>query len=670
MENLEVNGETVTVVGDSATVHQLIGHQSNTFNYNEDSPTELFAAAREYLGINAPRRATDLIECAMTRGLNSSEVAYYWQLALLADRPFGHLSQIEHNKIIEAHGRAKNYAADEWTAATEVVVDLLHCYTSRLSEEGFDEDLFDRSMKSFDALPPARREEMVRHVSSLLEGAKSDRLDQEQRNQIRLHRMAEDRLRRVPLFFDPDPARPRPRPTAPPAVSAATWVAFVLGTGSCGWALYMLGRKAVREDSLTGGFTVAWVLVSCLALAVHGTRYLDGLGQLKRYRASVNRALAVKRPALDRAIARRFAVLGNVKDLGDDLRAERALLAQSLSDAYPDPTAPELDWLIRWHADRARSGRPTADIPAVAGRGEALASAASLALAVLTEVVQIADWTLEATFTLLGSGVLFGFGNVLLRTGITVFTEPRRYEAETQRNERLLEEEEAVWGAEKRRLEDRPGDSQMAKWLDFDTLQIRLAAMKQWGLSNDDVLAHVVLTEPDSDSRTARATGCPRRYARYLIRLFLLTANGVRQLDVKLDFASGAENDERRRAFKYDAIASAVIAEPTVRRFGRRQVAAPDGGGPDGQVRPIRRQSLTLTLVNGEEYAINADYESGLADENALDPESLTALEMETSGAVSTLRTLESVAGEGREWIARERERLRAAARDYRRASA
>jgi hypothetical protein len=53
--------------------------------------------------------------------------------------------------------------------------------------------------------------------------------------------------------------------------------------------------------------------------------------------------------------------------------------------------------------------------------------------------------------------------------------------------------------------------------------------------------------------------------------------------------------------------------------------------------------------VNGEEYAINADYESGLADENVLDPEWLTALEMETSGAVSTLRTLESVAGEGRE---------------------
>src|SRR4051794_34428654 len=101
MENLDVTGETVTVVGDGATVQKLIGRQSNTFNYNQDSPTELFTAARAYLGINAPQRAAELIERAMTRGLNSSEVVYYWQLALLADRPFDPLSQAEHDKIIE-----------------------------------------------------------------------------------------------------------------------------------------------------------------------------------------------------------------------------------------------------------------------------------------------------------------------------------------------------------------------------------------------------------------------------------------------------------------------------------------------------------------------------------------------------------------------------------------
>jgi len=411
MENLEVNGETVTVVGDSATVQQLIGHQSNTFNYNQDSPTELFAAAREYLGINAPRRAAELLERAMTCGLNSSELAYYWQLALLADRPFDHLSQSEHDKIIEAHGRAKNYAADEWTAATEVVVDLLHCYTNRLSGKGFNEDLFDRSMCNFNALPPARREEMIRHVSALLEGAKSDRLDQEQRDQIRLHRMGEDRRRRVPLFFDPDPARPRLRPTAPPAVSTTTWVALGLGTGLCGWALYLFGRGVVREDSLTGSFTVVWVLGGSLALALYGTRYVDGLRQLERYRTSVSTALAVKRPALDRVIARRFAVFGKVTDPGD-FHVERALLAQSLSDVYRHPTSPELDWLIRWHADRVTRGRATADTPAVGGQTEALASATSLALAVLTEVVQLAHWTLEASLTILSGGVLFGLASI------------------------------------------------------------------------------------------------------------------------------------------------------------------------------------------------------------------------------------------------------------------
>jgi hypothetical protein len=262
---------------------------------------------------------------------------------------------------------------------------------------------------------------------------------------------------------------------------------------------------------------------------------------------------------------------------------------------------------------------------------------------------------------------LAGLGAVALRRGSWVLTERLRVRDDLRRNAARHEAELVAWDDEKRRLERRPDDAQMAEWLDYDKDHIRLSALRQWGLSSRDVLAHVVLTEPDADSPSARLTGGPRRYARYVVRLFLLTGNGVRQLDVTLDFVSGAENKQQRRSFRYEAIASAQIQEPTVRRHGRRQVASAAAGGPSGPVTPIRRQKLRLTLLNQEEVVINAEYDALLADEDQDDNEALLALEMETSGAVSTLRTLETVAGEGREWITREHERARHAAADYQR---
>jgi hypothetical protein len=60
-----------------------------------------------------------------------------------------------------------------------------------------------------------------------------------------------------------------------------------------------------------------------------------------------------------------------------------------------------------------------------------------------------------------------------------------------------------------------------------------------------------------------------------------------------------------------------------------------------------------------------ADYVSQLPDEQREDRAALESVAMDTSGAVSALRTLESVAADGREWIVRERERTRRQIEDY-----
>jgi hypothetical protein len=287
-----------------------------------------------------------------------------------------------------------------------------------------------------------------------------------------------------------------------------------------------------------------------------------------------------------------------------------------------------------------------------------LATAALSAGAVVAVFVLVRWQILPGVPIVLGSFAALTGGGRLIVLGCTAFTDRRRYREEVDAHEKLIAEERKAWRDEKLRLADRPSDPEMAIWLDYDKDHVRLEAMRRWKLDNRDVVAHIVMSEGAEGTARARVPDGPTRYSRYIVRLFLLTYNGVRQLNVHLDFTTGAENKQTRSAFRYDAIAAAQIEEPNVWPHGRRQVATPEGGGPAGQLpRPVLRQALHLTLFDGTPVDIKAEYQDLLTNESRHDREVLFDLDRQTSGAVSALRTLESVAGEGREWLKRERER-------------
>jgi hypothetical protein len=668
-----------------------IVHHHTTYQDSGLSPEQSLDAACEYLAGGAASKAVELIEDALTRGFRSTKLAYYWQLALLAGRPFDHLSSIDLDRLERAQGLTQGIT-DNWATAVEVIKEFLECYSTQV-QIGDDSYRFDRAYDRYLNLPEERRAELGRHLSLLFSGGMQNCMDLERRRQIKQHRMGRDRVHRVPMFFEPEPAEPRLRSAARPEVSLRHWCALVAGAALFVAGSTLLFFRAWETAPAKTAVLGAVLVLGCLGVGYLGPEFLHRRALSDRHRT--RRFLAVSAhpegPA-GRTTEIDELILNRVGEIAPPAPEERnqfwtavgpqlTALSEALQSQYPadeaDPVpVSQLDWLVRWHADHALQAWASGDLRAPVSQQHPVRRWHGLLLVLSATIVvsaaglltiMIARWSLDAIAVMLGVPALLASGVRLLVESAPVYSERRRFREESAEFQRLFEEETAAWRNEQARLSDRPLDTEMAEWLDFDKDHIRLTAMKDWSLRNGSIHAHVVQTEPHPNSTSARDPRGPRRYSQYIVRLFLLTDNGVRTLDVDLDFATGAENKQQRHAFRYDAIASARIEERTVRRHGRRQVATPEGGGPKGTRRPIRRQSLHLTLLSGQRFDINADYDQLLADEDRHDNDKLLTLEMETSGSVTTLRTLESVAGEGREWINRERERNRSTASSYQR---
>lgn len=686
---------------DNASIGQQIGRidagtvvvWSQTYELHSDSPAALFELGRNYLAGGAAAEALELIGRAIARGHRSPEVAYYSALSVLAGKPFDQVSHLDIEVLRLAVGMADEFEFGPWREATHVAHDLLDCYArQRTPDVVFDPEAFDHVMERHDQLPEQRQEEIGRHLAMLLAGAGRDRMDAERRKQIRRHRMGGNRRRRAPLFFDADPVEPRRRQPDPPLSGWSRWC--LLGTGTillaaaAIWVLIGVAHAgAVHALALAGLWAPGlFGLVVLGAEQVYLTWANHRVDAIRRTVRDPNPEL---RPIDGLAIVVAYRVdKAGPKDLEDHaafdvaIAGEEALLVTVLSELYgPDSSSPvtalELDWLIHWHArrlaDRWRSGqldRWSNHRRLTRGRAAGLAAAAAAAAAGgIVAAVTLLHWQFGVgVAVLVGATALTVLGVLAVKAGHPVLSDRRRVREEHAAYETLLVDEQQAWKAERERLRWRPSDVEMATWMDYDKDLIRLEAMRRWGLTNRDVVGHVVVTEAAKICRRSRERGGPARYSRYVVHLFLLTTNGVRQLDVTVDFDTGAENNQQRHAFRYDAIARVKIEEPTVRRHGRRQNASPEGGGPDdGTPRPVLRQSLSLTLIDGTRIDIKAEYQDQIADEDRDDREALFDLERQTSGAVSALRTLESVAGEGREWLKRERERERETANSVRR---
>ena len=317
-----------------------------------------------------------------------------------------------------------------------------------------------------------------------------------------------------------------------------------------------------------------------------------------------------------------------------------------------------IKWLIDWHANEThtawRNGTLYKYPPDVSD------TKATAAMGILGAVAVSAGLLLEL-FNVILAESFFGFlmvsaciaATVLLWKGGRAAWEKSagaRYGA-AQSQHRLAAETQAFQDWE-RFMADRPTDAEIATWLDYDKAHIKAVAMKQYGLVNRDLVAHVVLAGPADGSSRARFRYGPPRYSKYEVQLFLLTDSGVRQVTVQLELATGSLTNERRRSFRYDAISSAEVADPGFRGDGSRS-------GASRRCR-VFAQEFRLNLNNMQAVHLPvANFDESLVDRVTEDTEHLMELARDTSGVTSALRILEAVAAEGGQWVRQEHQRRR-----------
>jgi hypothetical protein len=634
-----------------------------------DTPTRKFEVARACLSGRMSPRAKQLIDEAIAEGLVpagssgslANKVAYHLTIAVLSDQTFELLTKEEFADLDRARRLCQHGPDDEWRRAVQSVTGLIAYLQDQERNGDPNSTALDAFYAAFDRLPDERRAEIRRHLDLILNGVIQDRLDASLTDVMRGKRTADSRDKRVWKFFEPVPEAPRPKVLREHAFGlfeqAATLCGCVMGVAGAILALRLCAFESVKVTLIIIPIVlVAGAIVACLAPARLPARY--SALHPRRPRPAPTEFSASVHASVERQFDKQtpWAISPEVWEAAT--RRIRTLLADDVVDLYSDPeVAPgAVDWLIAWHAwaaARRWAARELVDTLRPLKLLVLIVGATGLfigCLVALSEMLKVQPViALVAVVWLMGGAGLLAWSHADVRL-VWRFT----YADEKKAAEDRYGEEEEAFQARRAVLADRPDDAEMAQWLDYDKMYLKTLAMNQYGLANRDVIAHATLTEAGANARRARVAGGQPRFSSYLVWVFLLTKSGARQVAVHLDFPTGIASDQDRTAFRYDAIASARVAELGVRfDDGRREIILPHTDG--GTRRPntsalIFYQEFHLSLTNGQQIAIKLENFDATLLERLPDGEEPRSTP-DLSDLTGALSLLEAVAADGRKWI-------------------
>lgn len=730
-------------------VGQQIGtnHGDINNNYTVDpdaSPEKKFETGLWYLRGGLREQAEELICEAIAKGHVSAQSLYYWSLSILSRRSVQDLSMNDMTKLstIERllgerrRGRATDAADAPYRDAADFVMTLRNDAFGKARQQGLRQDTDEVASRrgeagtaagattganaanganapagaasangaaaatavaaELDGLPDDRRSEVQDHLRAILSGVARDRLDKLEDEDIRAHRMDRRRKERVPLFFQPDPLRPVPVPTAERRPSIKDTAALVFG------ALLLLGGLWVAFGVMFSGSV--GLAVGGLLLVLAGTTAAvrfgmdrawsaDRLRQEDRWRRNggpATRRHAPWAPAwdpsghsakeadfrrtIDAIIDRRFA---------DELTAEenrpawhkaaavvRSDLGAELYDLYYDPDADpwRLDWLIQLRAHETaelwRAGR----LPALPGpKRVAMSLTAGFAagLAVLAIGLYLAGTAAgrESVGRTAGAALLLAAGGYLaVRGGYPRYAEQRRRDADRREFGRRHAHELGVYEAWRDFLaEHRPMDWEMGRWLDYDLRHLRREALQAYDLRNLDVIYDFFVVEAGDDSVRAKVRYGPARHSSYRIHLYVMTARSIRQGEWPLlDFAAATHTGRSDSAFPYDSISSVRVTRVSHQLTDSREETV--AVQPDGSLRANPQadaltldEALIIERNSGHTTTVRVENYTKLLEEAFETLDELRRLALESSGISTASRILLAVAAEGRDWFAQQR---------------
>jgi hypothetical protein len=302
--------------------------------------------------------------------------------------------------------------------------------------------------------------------------------------------------------------------------------------------------------------------------------------------------------------------------------------------------AGRIAWLIRHRVGEVRTRRAQGTLWSY--QAELLTplptrARAVLGLAALTCGGIWASWDAVLTSPLSAArsaALMLAGGWIAVRAWLHITLEHRRAAADRYESEQTRKGDKEAFDRWCAKLADKPEDGEIAAWLDCDRKVLLNEALQHYRLRMSDVIAYAFIEAPAAGTKRARIAAGPWRYTRYELRVFLLTMDGVRQLFVQLNFEKGTFHDRHRTNYRYEAVAA-------------MQVRQADND----------ERTFQLTLVNGQEIKVQV---IGPGMEELLEgetPGEVFEVTLDAAGLPHTLHVLEGIAAEGKEWIARERQR-------------
>jgi hypothetical protein len=639
----EGGGPSVTAHGGShgAVAGTIHGGVHNYQIPHDASPDEKFRIARRCLASGQATTARKLMAEVAVHLPHSTRVWFWWLLAFFSGRTLWELSREDREQWAAALGQIDELPRNRWSPGIDVIRRLAAAGRSP-SEAAASEVMLD-----LDNLDAAMRNDVLRHLERVLQGSLKDDLWDTDVRQATDGQNADRRQERVWKFFEPNPERPRTRPVRPSDVSSSS-VAFVsvMGIVAAG-AAGRIGWLALQRDDTSGLLALVVALVAAGVAVTNGAQW--------KYRADAQRAEARQwrtqrfsseagRPGgfthrIDRfymSYADRYAPKGTDRAAWlVDAYGPMSRLRDEVCEVYREQRvqADAVKWLVRfqvrelrrqWDAGSLVDRRRRWNVPGPVKAGTA--AGAMVAMVALLWAVQAA--ARQDLLQTAGSVVaITAAGWAVVVIGLRIAAENRRVateEAERQQRETSYWFEYQRW---QHRLSDRPDDVEMAQWLDCDRRILLQRALADYQLKWSDISAYASMEARGEGSRRAREKNGPWRYSRYKLLVFLLTADGVRQITVELNFARASFHHWERTNYRYDAVAAVRV---TLRDDGARE--------------------FQLFLVNGAdiEVAVTEPGQAG-ADE---DSQILLDGAQDATGLRNTLFVLEGVAAEGRSWWA------------------
>ncbi|MFI6497439.1 hypothetical protein [Nonomuraea typhae] len=636
---MNVAEDTATVGVQAETVHGDV----TVYQIPADpTPEQRFAGGVHRLLGGMADEAREPIKQAVADGYVTGRSCFYLILALLSGRTLQQLSKDDLHLLHDVRGKLTE-PPSRWTGAIKVVNRIL----TALEKEDADADSVDDELRGLDA---DLREEVQRHLEIFLNGPVQAKIWARVFDTAKEERLANERLERAWKFFHADPAGPRVRRARPVTITAGSWfltiASTVLAAGSLAYLAALAWQEALLALLLCGAG--AWVFAHHAAIWRFRTQRrwaTDWAYDPARSRPApvVDRGFVNKLDQQFRRYFRRYLPTGADRErwLTETAGIRRAL-RDEVAELYRESRIPadRVIWLIRHLVrevrDRWQEGTLWAyreqlrvplsvKAPCVLGAAALAAGAGMLAW----NAVQVNPFAAVLALILASAGGWFsGFG------WIGVAAERKRYRADKEVADRQRADRQRDFERWTAKLTGKPDDQEMAHWLECDRKALMEKAMRHYKLEAKDVITHAFIEAPAFPCKRAGVPDGPWRYSRYTLLVFLLTADGVRQMSAVLDFEKAGFHGQRRYNYRYDQVGAVHVNQ-----------------ADDGYL------TFELTLVNGKAITLEISGPDPDADEPEEDERTVTQVTLDTAGLGNTLHVLEGIAAEGKEWIAQERKR-------------